>query len=72
MYDALTSSRPYRGAATPEEALAILRSEAGTQLDAQVVEAMESVLPEWEERRAREPDLEGLTFAEFERAQATL
>jgi putative nucleotidyltransferase with HDIG domain len=70
MYDALTSSRPYRAAATPEEALAILRSQAGTQLDAQVVEAMASVLPDWEERRASEPDLEGLTFAEFERANA--
>jgi putative nucleotidyltransferase with HDIG domain len=70
MYDALTSSRPYRGSATPEEALAILRSQAGTLLDAQVVEVMESVLPDWEERRASEPDLEGLTFAEFERANA--
>jgi putative nucleotidyltransferase with HDIG domain len=72
MYDALTSSRPYRAAATPEEALAILRSQTGTLLDTQVVEAMESVLPEWEERRASEPDLEGLTFAEFERANAPL
>jgi len=72
MYDALTTSRPYRGSATPDEALAILRSEAGTQLDARVVEAMEAVLPDWEERRATEPDLEGLAFAEFERAQATL
>jgi len=72
MYDALTSSRPYRDSATPEEALVLLRSQAGTLLDAQVVEAMASVLPEWEERRATEPDLEGLTFAEFERAQASL
>ena len=70
MYDALTSSRPYRSAATPEEALALLRSQAGTALDAEVVEAMASVLPDWEERRASEPDLEGLTFAEFERANA--
>jgi putative nucleotidyltransferase with HDIG domain len=72
MYDALTTSRPYRGSATPDETLAILRAQAGTQLDARVVEAMESVRPEWEERRASEPDLEGLTFAEFERAQARL
>jgi len=70
MYDALTSSRPYRSSATPEEALALLRSQAGTLLDARVVEAMASVTPDWEERRASEPDLEGLTFAEFERAQA--
>jgi putative nucleotidyltransferase with HDIG domain len=72
MYDALTSSRPYRGSATPEEALALLRSQAGTLLDARVVEVMASVLPNWEERRATEPDLEGLTFAEFERAQVSL
>ena len=71
MYDALTSTRPYRGSATPEEALVLLRSQAGVQLDADVVEAMASVLPEWEERRSTEPDLEGLTFAEFERAQVS-
>jgi putative nucleotidyltransferase with HDIG domain len=70
MYDALTSNRPYRGAATPEEALQILRSQAGTLLDPRVVDAMESVLPDWEERRSTEPDLEGLTFGEFERANA--
>jgi putative nucleotidyltransferase with HDIG domain len=72
MYDALTSTRPYRGSATPEEALALLRSQAGVQLDADVVEAMALVLDEWEERRSTEPDLEGLTFAEFERAQVSL
>jgi len=72
MYDALTSSRPYRRAAAPEEALALLRSQAGALLDARVVDAMASVLPEWEERRGSEPDLEGLAFAEFERAQALL
>jgi len=71
MYDALTSTRPYRGSATPEEALVLLRSQAGVQLDAEVVEAMASVLPEWEERRSTEPDLEGLTFAQFERAQVS-
>jgi HD-GYP domain-containing protein (c-di-GMP phosphodiesterase class II) len=70
MYDALTSNRPYRGAATPEEALQILRSQAGTLLDSRVVDAMEAVLPDWEERRTTEPDLDGLTFAEFERANA--
>jgi putative two-component system response regulator len=72
MYDALTSSRPYRRAAAPEEALALLRSQAGALLDARVVDAMASVLPEWEERRGSEPDLAGLAFAEFERAQALL
>lgn len=60
MYDALTSSRPYREAATPEEALALLRSQAGTLLDPRVVDALAAVLPEWECRRAAEHDLQGL------------
>lgn len=32
-YDALTSDRPYRGRLTPEQALRVLRDEAGKQLD---------------------------------------
>ena len=40
VYDALTSyDRPYRKASTPDEAIAILREEAGTKLDADVVQA---------------------------------
>jgi putative nucleotidyltransferase with HDIG domain len=61
MYDALTSDRPYRGPMTVEEALALLRSEADRRaLDPDVVEALTAVLPEWERRRAGEPDLRGL------------
>jgi len=71
MYDALTSGRPYRGPVTPEEALALLRSEAGDLLDAGVVEALASILPEWEHRRATERDLDGLRFPDFERSMAT-
>jgi putative nucleotidyltransferase with HDIG domain len=67
MYDALTSGRPYRGPVTPEEALALLRSEAGELLDARVVEALASILLEWEHRRATERDLDGLRFPDFER-----
>ena len=70
MYDALTSDRPYRGAATPEDALALLRSQAGRQLDPQVVQALTAVQPEWERRRATERDLEGLRFPSFERGKA--
>jgi putative nucleotidyltransferase with HDIG domain len=33
MYDAVTTERPYRGPMDPEEALALLRSEAGRLLD---------------------------------------
>ena len=72
MYDALTSSRPYRRSAAPEEALAVLRSQAGALLDARVVEVLASVLPEWEHRRATERYLEGLTFPEFERTQVSV
>ena len=43
-YDALTSKRPYRRAFTHEEAVQILRDNAGTQWDAKVVEAAIEVL----------------------------
>jgi len=66
MYDALTSSRPYRGPATSEEALSMLRSQAGWLIDARVVEALASILPEWEHRRASERNLQGLSLPDFE------
>lgn len=44
MYEALTSHRPYRKALTPEEALAVLRKEAGKKLDPLVVRALEELL----------------------------
>ena len=37
-YDAMTTSRPYRGAMPPEKALDILKRNAGTQFDPAVVE----------------------------------
>jgi HD-GYP domain-containing protein (c-di-GMP phosphodiesterase class II) len=37
-YDAMTSDRPYRKGMTHERAIQILREEAGTQFDAQIVE----------------------------------
>ncbi len=42
-YDAITSDRPYRDARSPEEALAIIREEAGRQFDPAVVAAFEKV-----------------------------
>jgi HD-GYP domain-containing protein (c-di-GMP phosphodiesterase class II) len=36
-YDAMTSDRPYRKAMTREEAVAQLKSRAGTQFDPQLV-----------------------------------
>jgi HD-GYP domain-containing protein (c-di-GMP phosphodiesterase class II) len=44
VWDALTSNRPYRAAWTPERALACLRAQAGTELDAQAVAAFVEML----------------------------
>lgn len=41
MYDALTTERPYRDAMSPEDALVILRAEAGTHLDPDCLAAFE-------------------------------
>jgi putative nucleotidyltransferase with HDIG domain len=59
MFDALTSERPYRGPEAPAKALAILRSEAVQKLDPAVLDALQAVLPAWEQRRAEEPELGG-------------
>jgi HD-GYP domain-containing protein (c-di-GMP phosphodiesterase class II) len=60
MYDAMTSERPYKAALAPETALADLKSQAGTLLDADVVAALEAVLPEWERQRHSDAALRGL------------
>ena len=44
-YDAMTTERPYRAAVSPQEALAELRSWAGTQFDPAVVEAFGEEAP---------------------------
>ena len=44
-YDAITSDRPYRTARSPEEALAVIRQEAGRQFDPAIVTAFERVFP---------------------------
>jgi putative nucleotidyltransferase with HDIG domain len=64
VYDAMTSARPYKAALDPETALAELRSQAGTSLDADVVAALEAVLPEWEHQRRSDATLRGLEAAE--------
>jgi putative nucleotidyltransferase with HDIG domain len=66
VYDAVTSTRPYRGPMTSEEALALLRSQAGRLLDDRVVNALAAVLPEWERRRATESELHGLGLPSLE------
>lgn len=42
-YDALTTDRPYRKGASKEDALAVIRSNAGTQFDREVFEALERI-----------------------------
>jgi HD-GYP domain-containing protein (c-di-GMP phosphodiesterase class II) len=44
VYEALTSDRPYRGAVSSGQALAILRSETPARLDAAAVAALGEVL----------------------------
>ncbi len=54
VYDALISPRVYRPAWTHEDAITLLRSEAGTAFDARCVNALEQVLAsEWGEPRPR-------------------
>lgn len=43
-YDALTSDRPYRGAMSDEEALAIIRERRGTMYDPEVVDTFDRVV----------------------------
>jgi HD-GYP domain-containing protein (c-di-GMP phosphodiesterase class II) len=45
-YDAMTSDRPYRKGMTPDRALVILRENAGTQFDPEVVSAFARLHPE--------------------------
>ncbi|HYI44961.1 MAG TPA: HD-GYP domain-containing protein [Actinomycetota bacterium] len=65
-YDAMTSTRPYRQSFTRDQAVAVLRSEGGSQFDPDLVEVFVSTLPEgleivdrfpvlaWAERQIRE------------------
>ncbi len=50
VYDALTSVRSYKRAMPHEDAIAILRKDAGTAFDPQVVAWFEAVAPEWRTR----------------------
>jgi putative nucleotidyltransferase with HDIG domain len=69
IYDALVTDRPYRAGMSPAQALGILRREmAEGQLDERVVNAMEAVLPRWEQRRREEPLLRGFAVAPTEAA----
>jgi hypothetical protein len=54
VYDALVSTRVYRPAWTPDQALEHLRAEAGTAFDEKCVEALEAVVTGRTPARARE------------------
>lgn len=62
----------HRGPMTVEQALALLRPQAGTLLDPSVVEAMVAVQPEWEHRRASEPELKGFVVPELDVEEVTV
>ncbi len=72
MYDAVTTHRPYRVPMAPDEALALLQSEAGRFLDPRVVNALSAVLREWEDRRANEPALKGFKLPDVEASKVTV
>jgi putative nucleotidyltransferase with HDIG domain len=66
VYDALTTDRPYRKAMTMDEALDLLRREAGEGLlDPVIVSAMAEVAALWEERRRDDPALQGYKVLEM-------
>lgn len=55
VFDALTDDRVYRSAWAVEDALGLLRTEAGTKLDARCVHALERVVREPARQAARTP-----------------
>lgn len=56
-FEAMTSDRPYRGALTPDAALDRIRQCAGSQFDAEVVDALERALAHSPERFAARSSL---------------
>jgi putative nucleotidyltransferase with HDIG domain len=52
-FDALASERPYRKALSTSEAMAVVKSKAGTQFDPAVVQLLEQHYPEMEELARR-------------------
>ena len=69
VFDALTSDRPYRKAMAKEDAIKMLKANAGTQFDPKAVEAFIELLPEMEDEIAaiESQTDEGVTEDLFER-----
>ncbi len=72
VYDAVTSERPYRSPIRTDEGLALLRLDEGTLFDPRVVEAFVAVQPEWERRRASEPELQGFKLPDLDLEKVTV
>lgn len=65
IYDALTTSRPYRESMSVEQAQKLLERESVEGLlDPNVVAVMLKVAPRWEDRRKSEPMLDGVDFSQ--------
>jgi diguanylate cyclase (GGDEF)-like protein/putative nucleotidyltransferase with HDIG domain len=73
VFDALTSTRPYRTAMPREKAIEFIRGGSGTQFDPRVVEAFIAILPEVETRirRAEQVEEMGRRGAHAERSRGT-
>ena len=59
VFDALTSVRPYKPAWSAQEAVAMIRENAGAHFDPELVGVMETVLGEFDEVRLRYQDTPG-------------
>ena len=65
IYDALTTSRPYRGPMSVDEALEIMSREvAEAKLDAHVFATFRGLVSRWEWRRHTDPDLQGFRLTD--------
>ena len=63
LYDAIRLGEAQMGAFTPDQTLAFLRSQVGAVISIGMLEALAVVVPEWEHRRATEPELQRLSGA---------
>jgi len=58
LYDAIRLGGAPLGGFTPDQAMAFLRTQVGSLLSIGMLEALAAVTPEWEHRRATEPELQ--------------
>ena len=63
LYDAIRLGEAQLGGFTPDQTLTFLRSQVGAVISIGMLEALAVVVPEWEHRRATEPELQRLAEA---------